>query len=97
MLGSCGERPHLGCIAANDRNKIFAQQAGTHFTPERAGTGGYRIEHDRTAIALCNLGCTQHGLLCTDSAHVNYKCLCVRGNLLDLTLILRHNGRSACR
>ena len=89
--------PAASARTANDRNKIFAQQAGTHFTPERAGTGGYRIEHDRTAVALCNLGCTQHGLLCTDSAHVDYKCLCVRGNLLDLTLILCHDGRAACR
>ena len=66
-------------------------------TPERAGTGGYRIEHDRIAVSPGNLGCTQHGLLCADSAHVDYKRLCVRGNLLDLTLILRHNGRAACR
>ena len=46
---------------------------------------------------LCDLCRAQHGLLCTDSAHVDYKRLRVRGNLLDLTLILRHNGRAACR
>ena len=92
-----GQRPHLGCVAADDRNQALREQPGAHIAAQAACTGRDRVENDRMAELFRRPRCAKHGLLRTDSAHVEHERLRVGGDLLDLALVLRHDGGAACR